>query len=201
MPLAERLRTLRYLVPPLVVFGIVMGSLYFGIATTTESAALGVIAALFFVCAIGQAELGGAAHLLHQHRARQRHDPADHHGGLHPEPDDQPDRRRRRDDEVGRRPGAVGHRLHPRADRLLPDPGHVHGRAVDAGGDHSDHLPDRDGAGRGPDLVRHLHRADVRARPDHAAGGHEPVRRARHPARQGRASRTRSGVRCPMRRS
>jgi len=49
VPMAERLRTLQFLVPPLVVFGIVMGSLYFGIATTTESAALGVIAAMFFV--------------------------------------------------------------------------------------------------------------------------------------------------------
>src|SRR5436309_2427823 len=47
-PLAERLRLLWNLVPPAVVFGIVMGSLYFGIATTTESAALGVVAALFF---------------------------------------------------------------------------------------------------------------------------------------------------------
>jgi tripartite ATP-independent transporter DctM subunit len=47
-PLRERLRLLRNLIPPVVVFGIVMGSLYFGIATTTESAALGVVAALFF---------------------------------------------------------------------------------------------------------------------------------------------------------
>ena len=47
-PLAERLTLLWNLVPPAVVFGIVMGSLYFGIATTTESAALGVVAALFF---------------------------------------------------------------------------------------------------------------------------------------------------------
>ena len=47
-PLAERIRLLSNLVAPAVVFGIVMGSLYFGIATTTESAALGVIAALFF---------------------------------------------------------------------------------------------------------------------------------------------------------
>ncbi len=45
----ERIRTLTYLVPPLVVFGIVMGGLYFGLATATESAALGVIAATFFV--------------------------------------------------------------------------------------------------------------------------------------------------------
>jgi tripartite ATP-independent transporter DctM subunit len=54
VPLAERLRTLKFLVPPVIVFGIVMGSLYFGIATTTESAALGVIAALFFAWQSGK---------------------------------------------------------------------------------------------------------------------------------------------------
>ena len=54
VPMAERLRSLRFLVAPLVVFGIVMGSLYFGIATATESAALGVIAALFFVWQAGK---------------------------------------------------------------------------------------------------------------------------------------------------
>ena len=54
VPLDQRLRTLQFLVPPLVVFGIVMGSLYFGIATTTESAALGVIAALLFVWQSGK---------------------------------------------------------------------------------------------------------------------------------------------------
>ena len=65
VPLAERLRTLKYLVPPLVVFGIVMGSLYFGIATTTESAALGVIAALFFVWQSGKLSWELLQHLLH----------------------------------------------------------------------------------------------------------------------------------------
>jgi tripartite ATP-independent transporter DctM subunit len=48
VPLAQRLRLLRDLVPPAVVFFIVMGSLYTGVATTTESAALGVVASLFF---------------------------------------------------------------------------------------------------------------------------------------------------------
>ncbi|MEJ8835664.1 TRAP transporter large permease [Ramlibacter sp. AN1133] len=48
VPLAERIRTLQFLIPPMVVFGIVMGSLYFGIATAAESAALGVMAALLF---------------------------------------------------------------------------------------------------------------------------------------------------------
>ena len=54
VPMDERLRTLVYLIPPLVVFGIVMGSLYFGIATATESAALGVMASLFFVWRAGK---------------------------------------------------------------------------------------------------------------------------------------------------
>ena len=54
VPMAEKVRTLSYLVPPFVVFGIVMGSLYFGIATATESAALGVIVALFFVWQMGK---------------------------------------------------------------------------------------------------------------------------------------------------
>ena len=49
VPMADKLRSLVHLVPPVVVFGSVMGSLYFGIATTTESAALGVVAALGFV--------------------------------------------------------------------------------------------------------------------------------------------------------
>jgi C4-dicarboxylate transporter, DctM subunit len=48
VPLARRLALLRDLVPPVVVFFIVMGSLYTGLATTTESAALGVVASLVF---------------------------------------------------------------------------------------------------------------------------------------------------------
>jgi C4-dicarboxylate transporter DctM subunit len=58
VPLAERLRTLVHLVPPLVVFGIVMGSLYFGIATAAESAALGVMAALGFTWHSGKLSRG-----------------------------------------------------------------------------------------------------------------------------------------------
>lgn len=46
---AEKCRLLRYLVPPAIIFGIVMGSIYGGLATPTESAALGVMSAFFFV--------------------------------------------------------------------------------------------------------------------------------------------------------
>jgi C4-dicarboxylate transporter, DctM subunit len=48
MSLHQRLRLLKDLVPPGVVFVIVMGSLYSGLATTTESAALGVVVSLGF---------------------------------------------------------------------------------------------------------------------------------------------------------
>jgi len=57
VPLPERIRSLVHLVPPAVVFGIVMGSLYFGIATAAESAALGVMAALLFTWHSGKISL------------------------------------------------------------------------------------------------------------------------------------------------
>lgn len=54
VPLAERIALLKDLVPPAVVFFIVMGSLYAGVATTTESAALGVVASLAFAWKSGK---------------------------------------------------------------------------------------------------------------------------------------------------
>lgn len=53
-PLRERIAVSVHLVPPLVIFGIVMGSLYTGFATATESAALGVVVALFFAWKAGR---------------------------------------------------------------------------------------------------------------------------------------------------
>lgn len=46
LSLAERLKSLRHLLPAFAIFGIVMGGLYFGWATPTEAAALGVFVAL-----------------------------------------------------------------------------------------------------------------------------------------------------------
>jgi C4-dicarboxylate transporter, DctM subunit len=54
VPWDERVRLLRYLFEPVVVFGIVMGTLYAGIATATESAALGLVVAFVFVIAQGK---------------------------------------------------------------------------------------------------------------------------------------------------
>lgn len=50
-PLAVRLRRLVDLVPPLLLFVVVMGSIYLGWATPTESAALGVVMALLLCVA------------------------------------------------------------------------------------------------------------------------------------------------------
>ncbi|UCE32067.1 MAG: TRAP transporter large permease subunit, partial [Burkholderiales bacterium] len=54
LPYAQRVRLLVHLVPPMVVFVVVMGSIYTGLATATESAALGVMVALGFVAASGR---------------------------------------------------------------------------------------------------------------------------------------------------
>jgi C4-dicarboxylate transporter, DctM subunit len=54
VPWDERVRLLRYLFEPVVVFGIVMGTLYFGIATATESAALGLVVAFAFIVVQGK---------------------------------------------------------------------------------------------------------------------------------------------------
>ena len=54
VPWRERIRLLRHLVEPVTIFGIVMGTLYFGIATATESAAIGLVAALAFIVAQGK---------------------------------------------------------------------------------------------------------------------------------------------------
>jgi tripartite ATP-independent transporter DctM subunit len=45
---SDRLAALPSLIPPLIIFVVVMGSIYFGLATPTESAALGILTALLF---------------------------------------------------------------------------------------------------------------------------------------------------------
>ncbi len=42
----DRLRSLPGLVPPLILFGLIIGSIYMGLATATEAAALGIVGAL-----------------------------------------------------------------------------------------------------------------------------------------------------------
>ena len=54
MPLRQKLALSKHLIPPLVIFGVVMGSIYGGLATPTESAAIGVMISLGFVALGGQ---------------------------------------------------------------------------------------------------------------------------------------------------
>ncbi|WP_269584496.1 TRAP transporter large permease [Roseibium sp. Sym1] len=54
IPLSEKIRASTALIPPIVIFVIVIGSIYAGIATPTESAALGVTTALVFVVLHGR---------------------------------------------------------------------------------------------------------------------------------------------------
>ncbi|SIR33047.1 TRAP transporter, DctM subunit [Rhizobium sp. RU20A] len=49
MPLRQKLALGKHLIPPFIIFGVVMGSIYGGLATPTESAAIGVVIALLFV--------------------------------------------------------------------------------------------------------------------------------------------------------
>ena len=185
VPLDERIRSLVHLVPPLVVFGIVMGSLYFGIATAAESAALGVIAALGFTwhsgkldrellrtCFISTARVSGmilliiaAAFILNLTISLTGVAEAMTKW------------------VAGLGLSATGLILALIVFYLIL------GMFMDVLSMQVATIPITYpiaiGAGRGPDLVRHLHRAHVRAGTDHAAGGHEPVRGARHPAGQG----------------
>ena len=48
---AERVRTLPDLLPPVLLFGAVVGSIYAGVATPTEAAAIGVVMALLLAAA------------------------------------------------------------------------------------------------------------------------------------------------------
>ena len=53
-PLREKLGRLKHLIAPLAVFAVVMGGIYSGLATVTESAALGVIATMVVAAVYGK---------------------------------------------------------------------------------------------------------------------------------------------------
>ncbi len=54
IPLKDKIRALRHLVPPALIFTVVMGSIYGGLATPTESAALGLMMALIILWRAGR---------------------------------------------------------------------------------------------------------------------------------------------------
>ncbi len=53
LPLADKLRAGRHLIPAVILIALVLGSIYTGVATATESAALGVLGALGLAAAQG----------------------------------------------------------------------------------------------------------------------------------------------------
>lgn len=61
-PMIQRIRNLRHLVPPLMVFIVVMGSIYLGWATPTEAAAVGVLMAFAIATFSGKMSI----ELLHE---------------------------------------------------------------------------------------------------------------------------------------
>ena len=62
----ERLNLSRFLVPPFIIFAVVMGSLYLGWATPTESASLGVVIALGFAMTVGRFDMTILHHCFRQ---------------------------------------------------------------------------------------------------------------------------------------
>ena len=66
VPLATKLKKSIDLVPPLIIFGVVMGSLYLGLATPTESASLGVVIALVLAGIFGRFDWAMLKHCFRQ---------------------------------------------------------------------------------------------------------------------------------------
>ncbi|HKU97049.1 MAG TPA: TRAP transporter large permease subunit [Vineibacter sp.] len=64
--LSDKLRLSLNLIPPLIIFGVVMGSLYFGLATPTESASVGVIIAMLLAWRFGRFDLNLLHHCFRQ---------------------------------------------------------------------------------------------------------------------------------------
>jgi tripartite ATP-independent transporter DctM subunit len=62
----NRLHLSRFLIPPFIIFTVVMGSLYLGWATPTESASLGVMIALGFAVTVGRFDLTVLHHCFRQ---------------------------------------------------------------------------------------------------------------------------------------
>ena len=143
----ERVRTLPDLLPPLAIFVLVIGSIYAGWATPTESASLGVCAALVVAAMFGRLSAVDAARSDPRHDAHDRADLPDPHRRLVPQ-----------FRPVGDRREPDAHRLHHRAgaDPVRdPDAGHRllrrgrHGDGADADdGDHGADAHAADGVGR-----------------------------------------------------
>ncbi len=185
--LREKLRATRRLAPVVALIAGVIGSIYTGVASPTDAAAVGVVLSVVLAVATGSFSLErlprgadvGHPHLVHDRLHPGRRRGADHRHGLHRHP---------------AAPGRLDRHLQLSPYALLAvltvffvGDGLLSGRDLDRGADHLDHPADGAGGGHRPFVVRHLSGAGGRDGADHPAGGVQPVRdpgadRRRYPA-------------------
>jgi TRAP-type C4-dicarboxylate transport system permease large subunit len=167
---AEKLRSLVGLLPTAILILIVLGTIYGGLATATESAALGVVGAMVFAAIEGKLTfrmLNASAEATARNTAliglilfgayllnyclRRPRGAAD--AG-----------------EARLRPAAAAGRDHAPDHRLLSRARDLHGGILHGGDDDPGRVPDRGGARLRPDLVRRDRHHAGRDRADLAAG-------------------------------
>ena len=172
---AQRVRVLPDLIPPFVIFLAVIGSIYAGWATATESAALGVIAALGIAAAhrklsvkmlknAFEGTMRTTAMIMAILIAAYCLNFVMSSIGLMAKVNNM----------------ILGLKLSPgaaalRGDRVLRHPRHVHGDPLHDGGDRADHRSDHVQGGLRSGLVRHPVRDLDRDGDDHAAGRHQSI--------------------------
>ena len=136
VPLAAKLRGLVDLLPTLTLIAIVLGTIYGGLATPTESAALGVVAAIVLAAIdrrLSWSMLNVASEISGTQHGADRPDPV---RSVPPELCSHQPRRAAGDGQLGRRPPPATMGDHAADHRILPGARHLHGRVFH--GDHYD---------------------------------------------------------------
>ena len=178
----EKLKSFADLVPTTLLILIVLGTIYGGLATPTEAAALGVVAACAFALDLRQAYVQAAARLRRGHSPQHRHAGADPVRRLHAELHHGAAARAADACRHGGRAAATRLGHHARHHRLLLGARDVHGGLRHDHHDDPGGVPSRDGARLRPDLVRRdRHDAD-RDRHDQPTRWHHHVCAAGHAA-------------------
>ena len=186
-----RIRLLPDLLPPLLLLLVVVGAIFFGVATATESAAVGIVGALAITAWRGRLTLTMLRDVCEATVRTTAMVVAILVGAFFLNVVIQTIGLTRQLSQL-----ITAYQLTPDADadggdRALPRARHLHGRAVDDDLDDPDHHAP-DGAGRlRLDLVRRPDRAADPDRDDLAAFRHQFVRHSGHP-------RARNAVRCRM---
>jgi tripartite ATP-independent transporter DctM subunit len=192
-----RIRTLPDLLPPLVLLMIVIGAIFFGIATATESAAVGIVGALALTAWRRRLTLAMLRDVCEATVRTTAMVVAILVGAFLPErghPDDRADpAAKQADHRLSALAGAGALGCH----RPLSGPRDVHGGAVDDDRHHPDHHASDPPRGLRSGLVRHPHRAAHPDRDGDPSLRHQPVRHPWHP-RPGNAHRCRAR-RAPVR--